>query len=359
MERKSGFYILVINPGSTSTKVAVYLDETPVFSESYSHSAQELSRFKRVIDQLEWRRQFVYKALEDHGFELEKLSAVACRGGRLKPLASGTYLVNDRMLNDSRRGLQGEHASNLACIIGDEIARRVGVPAFIVDPVSVDELDDIARITGVREIQRNSLSHALNMKAMARRAAKTLGMSYKDARLIVAHMGGGGSVSAHVDGRMVDLYNCDKEGPFVAERAGGLPTLDLVNLCYSGRYSKEEVLRMLVGGGGLMSHLNTRDIREIEARIDSGDKHAEFVLRAMAYGFAKAIASLSATLEGKVDAIVITGGMAYSSRLVDWIKSRVSFIADVLVFPGENELEALALGALRVLRNEEPAKIYE
>lgn len=200
---------------------------------------------------------------------------------------------------------------------------------------------------------------ALNMKAMARRAAKTLGMSYKDSRLIVAHMGGGGSVSAHVDGRMVDLYNCDKEGPFAAERAGGLPTLDLVNLCYSGRYSKEEVLRMLVGGGGLMSHLNTRDIREIEGRIESGDKHAEFVLRAMTYQFAKAIASFSATLEGKVDAIVITGGMAYSSRLVEWIKSRVSFIADVLVFPGENELEALALGVLRVLRNEEPAKVYE
>ena len=359
MKRRDGFRILVINPGSTSTKVAVYLDETPMFSESYSHSAQELSRFERILDQLDWRRGFVYKALDDHGFDLGSVSAVACRGGRLKPLASGTYLVNDRMLSDSRRGLQGEHASNLACIIGDEIARRVGVPAFVVDPVSVDELDDIARVTGVREIQRNSLSHALNMKAMARRAAKVLGMSYEDARLIVAHMGGGGSVSVHVDGRMVDLYNCDKEGPFAAERAGALPTLDLVNLCYSGRFSKEEVLRMLVGGGGLMSHLNTRDIREVEARIHSGDKHAEFVLRAMAYGFAKAIASFTATLGGKADAIVLTGGMAYSSRLVEWVKARISFIGPVLVFPGENELESLALGVLRVLRNDEPAKVYE
>lgn len=277
----------------------------------------------------------------------------------MKPLPSGTYLVNDRMIDDSRRGLQGEHASNLACVIGGMIARTIDIQAFIVDPVSVDELDDIARIGGLKEIQRNSLSHALNMKAVARRGATDIGKRYEESRIIVAHIGGGGSVSAHQNGRMIDLINCDKEGPFTAERAGGLPTLDLVNLCYSGRFARDDVVKMLVGGAGLMSHLGTKDAREVERRIAEGDQHAALVYQAMAYQFAKAIGSMATVLLGAVDLIAVTGGMAHSDRLVCDIRKRVEFIGEVRAYPGENELESLALGVLRVLLNQEMPKVYE
>lgn len=351
--------ILVINPGSTSTKVAVFEDAKMLFAESYSHTAEELAGFEHINDQLDMRRTVVERALHEHNIDKESLSAVACRGGRLKPLSSGTYVVNERMLNDARRALQGEHASNLACMIGYDIAHQAGVESFVVDPVSVDELDDVARICGLREIQRNSLSHALNMKAVARRAAADLGRPYDECSIIVAHIGGGGSVSAHASGKMVDLNNCDKEGPFTAERAGAIPSLDLVELCFSGRYSRGEVIRMLVGGGGLMAHLGTKDAREVERRIESGDRHSKLVYDAMAYGFAKAIASMAAVLSGHVDVIALTGGMAHWDRLTADIARRVEFIAPVTVYPGEDELESLALGVLRVLHNEEMPKIYE
>lgn len=351
--------ILVINPGSTSTKVAVYQGDQLLFAESHSHSSDQLSGFDRLIDQLEMRRAVVWEDLRKHDIDISSLSAVACRGGRLKPLASGTYLVNQRMLDDARRGLQGDHASNLACIIGYDIAQEAGVKAYVVDPVSVDELDDVARICGLREIQRNSLSHALNMKAVARRAAADLGRSYDQCRIIVAHVGGGGSVSAHANGRMIDINNCDKEGPFTAERAGAIPSLDLVDLCFSGRYSRDEVVNMLVGGGGLMSHLGTKDAQEIERRIDAGDRHAELVYDAMIYGFSKAVASMAAVLSGDVDVTAITGGMAHSHRVTEGITRRVGFIAPVCVYAGEDELDSLALGVLRVLRNEEMPRIYE
>mgnify|MGYP003759335255 CR=1 FL=1 len=351
--------VLAINPGSTSTKIAVYKDEEPLFTESVAHSAQELAGFTHITDQLDMRRAVVERVLVDHGIDIHSLSAVACRGGRLKPLPSGTYLVNERMVHDAERGVQGEHASNLACIIGYDIAKRAGVEAYIVDPVSVDELDDVARLCGVKEIKRNSLSHALNMKAVARRAAADVGLEYGAARVIVAHIGGGGSVSAHADGRMIEINNCDKEGPFSAERAGAIPSLDLVELCFSGRYTKDEVMRMLVGGGGLMSHLGTKDAREVERRIDEGDRYAEMVYEAMAYGFAKAIGSMAAVLGGRVDVVAITGGMAHSARLTQWIAERVGFIAPVKVYPGEDELRALVEGVLRVLRNQELPAIYE
>lgn len=351
--------ILVINPGSTSTKVAVYQDESPVFAESFNHDPKELAGCAHIFDQLELRRQVVLEALAAQQIGLSSLSAVACRGGRLRPLASGTYLVNDRMLNDSRRGVQGEHASNLACVIGDEIARSAGVQAYIVDPVSVDEFEDVARLTGVRHIQRVSLSHALNMKAVARRASADIGKPYPQTRLIVVHIGGGGSVSLHLGGKMVDLFNCDKEGPFSAERAGSVPSLELVDLCFSGRFTKDEIVRQLVGGGGLMSHLGTKDARELEKRVAAGDRHAVLVLNAMAYQYAKAVGALAAAAGGQIDVIAVTGGMAHFGRLVDLIGERVGFIAPVRAYPGENELEALAAGVLRVLRNEEAPRVYE
>lgn len=353
------YKILVINPGSTSTKVAVYHNDELLLTESHSHTNEELTGCERILDQLDIRRAVVENALRRHGVDISSLSAVACRGGRLKPLASGTYLVNERMLNDARRGLQGEHASNLGCLIGYEIAQQAKVEAFVVDPVSVDELDDVARISGLREIQRNSLSHALNMKAVARRAAADLGRSYDRYRIIVAHVGGGGSVSAHAGGKMIDINNSDKEGPFTAERAGAIPTLDLVDLCFSGRYSRDKIVKMLVGGGGFMSHLGTKDAEEIERRIDAGDLHAKLVYDAMIYTFSKAVASMSAVLCGDVDVIAITGGLAHSQRLVEGMTERVGFIAPIRVYPGEDELQALAFGVLRVLRNEEMPKIYE
>jgi len=358
MERKDEL-ILVINPGSTSTKVGVFEAERMTYSESFEHKASELAAFHHITDQLGLRKAAVEEALLKSGTDRGSLAAVACRGGRFKPMASGTYAVNDRMIEDAKACLQGEHASNLACMIGREIADELGIKAYVTDPVSVDELDDVARVAGIKEIRRNSLSHALNMKAMARRPADELGKKYEDCRMVVAHMGGGGSVSAHAGGLMVDLNNCDKEGPFTAERAGGLPTLDLVALCYSGRYTHGQMIKKLVGGAGLMSHLGTKDAREVERRIESGDKEAELVFRAMAYQVAKAIGGMSAVLSGKVDVIVITGGMARSKRLLDEISSRVSFIAPVRAYPGEDELEALAMGTLRVLRGEEEPKEYE
>ncbi len=353
------FDILVINPGSTSTKVAVYTNSRQLFAESRSHSADELRSFRHVNEQLPLRRECVKAALEAHGYDPARLSAIAARGGRLRPVASGTYLVNQRMMDDARNGFQGEHASNLACLIAQELAGPLGIPCYVVDPVSVDELDAVARFGGIAEIQRTSLSHALNMKAVARKAAAELGKTYAEARLIVAHLGGGGSVSAHLGGRMVDLFNSDKEGPFVAERAGGLPTLELVELCFSGRFTREEILRKLVGGGGLASHLGTKDLREVERRIAAGDGQAAMVFAALCYQVAKAISALGATLEGRIDAVVLTGGMVASGRLVEEVSRRVAFLAPVLVYPGEFELEALALGVLRVLTGEEVPKVYE
>lgn len=358
MESKA-FNILVINPGSTSTRVAVYRNSDCLFTKSYSHGVEELSRYPKILDQLEWRKGLVLRALGENGIALNAIHAVAARGGRLKPIPSGTYLANERMMQDSRRSLQGEHASNLACLIGKDLAAPLNIPVFVVDPVAVDELDDIARVSGIREIQRNSLSHALNMKAVARKAALQLGITYAEANLVVAHMGGGGSISAHMGGRMIDLYNSDKEGPFTAERAGGIPTLELVDMCFSGRYARDEVVKKLVGGGGITSYLGTKDATEVEGRIHDGEDEARLIFEAMAYQFAKYIGALATVLKGKVDAIVLTGGMAHSKMLVEWIIERVSFIAPILVFPGEGEMEALALGVFRVLTGEEVPRVYE
>jgi len=362
---KSSYRILTINPGSTSTKVALYQDETPLFVEKLHHSPEELARFPHIADQYAFRRDAVLRFLEERGISLDSLDAVVGRGGILRPIPSGTYRVNERMLADLRAPREREHASNLGALIADEIARKAGVPAFIVDPVCVDEFDDIARISGLPEIERKSLSHALNLKATARRAARDLGKRYEEVNLVVVHMGGGISVSPHRKGRMVDVNQAlDGTGPFAPERAGGLPIGDVLRMAYSVppyqdvHLTYEEFFKKIAGRGGLVAHLGTNDAREVERRIAQGDQHARLVYEAMAYQIAKEIGAMATVLKGEVDAIVLTGGLAHSRMLVNWIKERVEWIAPVMVYPGEDEMLAMAQGALRVLRGEEEAKEY-
>jgi butyrate kinase len=353
------FRVLAINPGSTSTKVALYEDETPLFTETLSHDAAQLARYAHIADQYEFRRDAVLRLLEEHAVELNSLSAVVGRGGLLRPIESGTYTVNERMLQDLRMPKEREHASNLGAIIAHDIAGRAGVPAYIVDPVCVDEFEPIARISGLPEIERRSLSHALNLKAVARRAAQDLGRPYTELNLVMVHLGGGISVAPHRKGRMIDVNQAlDGTGPFSPERAGGLPVGDVVRMCYSGKYTYEQMFKKLAGRGGLVAHLGTNDAREVERRIAAGDKHAALVYEAMAYQIAKEIGLMATVLYGQVDAIVITGSLAYSKMLLDWIIPRVQWIAPVRVYPGEDEMLALTQGTLRVLRGEEQPKEY-
>jgi len=353
------FRLLVINPGSTSTKIAVFDNNNLIHEETLRHTAEELAPFDRIYDQDNFRKDIILDSLNKQGINLSKLSAVIGRGGLLKPIESGTYEVKENMLKDLQSGEYGEHASNLGGIIANEIAKGLNIPAYIVDPVVVDEMQDIARISGMPEIERKSIFHALNQKAVARRAAKELGVSYEDCNIIVAHMGGGVSVGAHRMGKVIDVNNAlDGEGPFSPERAGGLPVGDMVKLCFSGKYTIDEIKKMLKGKGGLVAYLGTNDGREVENRIKEGDKEAELVYSAMAYQVAKEIGSCAAALKGKVDAIVLTGGIAYDKIFVGWIKERVEFISKIFVYPGEDEMTALAQGGLRVLKKEERPKQY-
>jgi butyrate kinase len=373
------YRILTINPGSTSTKVALFEDERPLFVEAIYHSAEEIAAFPRIADQYAFRRDAVLSLLGEQEIRLDSLDAVVGRGGLLRPIPSGTYRVNERMLDELRpesdEGLrhpqEREHASNLGAIIADEIARRVGIPAFIVDPVCVDEFDAIARVSGLPEIERRSLSHALNLKAAARRAAAELGKRYDEAasltgvNLVVAHLGGGISVTAHRRGRMVDVNQAlDGTGPFAPERAGGLPVGDVVRMAYSVpphdevHYTYEEMIKRISGRGGLVAHLGTNDARQVERRIEEGDEHARLIYEAMAYQIAKEIGLMATVLKGDVDAIILTGGLAHSEMLVNWIVERVEWIAPVMIYPGEDEMLAMAQGALRVLRGEEEARDY-
>ncbi|MDD2889519.1 MAG: butyrate kinase [bacterium] len=351
--------ILVINPGSTSTKIAVYGDNKELFSENISHSIDQLGKYKRIVDQKDFRRELINEVLKKRNIDDKKLNAVVGRGGLLKPIPSGTYKVNSKMLEDLNNGLQGEHASNLGGILAYEIASPLKIPAFIVDPVVVDELNDAARITGIAEIKRRSIFHALNHKYTARLAAQKLGKEYNDVNLIVAHLGGGISVAAHCKGKVIDVNNAlNGEGPITPERAGTLPAWDLVELALSGKYSKEELKKMITGKGGVVALLGTNDMREVENRVKSGDKDANLIFEAMAYGIAKEIGSCAATLKGRVDGIVITGGFARWKEFIELIKERISFIGEIFIFPGENEMEALAAGAMRILKGETEAIIY-
>ena len=357
---KKTFRILTINPGSTSTKIALFENENRVFEEVLRHRPEEISRFKGTLDQYQWRKDVVLKALKRHGVDLGILDAVVGRGGLLPPLESGTYRVNQEMLDYLRNpNRERTHPSDLGAMIAYEIASPLGIPAFIVDPVSVDEFDPLARISGLPEIERKSLSHALNLKAMARRAAKDLGREYHEVNLVVTHMGGGISVSAHRKGRMIDVNQAlDGTGPFSPERAGGLPVGDVLRLAYSGKYTYEQLFRRITKEGGLLAHLGTNDAREVERRIEAGDRKAALVYEAMAYQIAKEIGGMATTLKGDVDAVVLTGGLAHSKMLVGWIKERTEWIAPVLVYPGEDELLSMAQGALRVLTGKEAAKEF-
>jgi butyrate kinase len=354
------FRLLIINPGSTSTKIAIFDNEKPVMETTLRHTNEELAPYKTVADQFEFRKNVILNTLTQNDINITKLSGVVGRGGLLKPMEGGTYKVNDTMLEDLKLAAMGQHASNLGAIIANQIAMQLNIPAFIVDPVVVDEMDEIARISGMPEIERISIFHALNQKAVARRAAKDLGKAYEDINLIVAHLGGGISVGAHRNGRIVDVNNAlDGEGPFSPERTGSLPVGGLIKLCYSGKYTIDELKKKIVGNGGLMAYLGTNDGREVENMIHNGNKEAELVYKAMAYQVAKEIGACAAVLEGKVDVVCMTGGLAYDKALIGWIKERVEFIGDIKVYPGEDEMIALAEGGLRVLRGEEQAKEYK
>ncbi len=354
------FKILVINPGSTSTKIALFKDEEQVFSVNITHSAEELSKFIRIIDQYEFRKEIILRELQNRGEKLEELSAVVGRGGLLRPIPSGTYKVTEKMLEDLRAGVNGEHASNLGALIADAIARPLGIPAFIVDPVVVDEMDPIAKVTGLPFIKRKSILHALNQKRIARIAARDLGKKYEECNLIVVHLGGGISVGAHRKGKIVDVNNAlNGDGPIAPERAGSLPAWQLVELCFSGKYTKEEIKKLLAGKGGVIAYLGTNDMRVAEEMINRGDQKAKLIMEAVAYTVSKWIGMSATVLEGEVDAIVLTGGLAYYKAFVSWVEKRVKFIAPIMVYPGGDEMRALSEGALRVLRGEEEAKIYE
>lgn len=352
--------ILAINPGSTSTKIAVFEDDDLLFKGSISHDVEDLKGFDHICDQYSFRKNLILKELEKNNIELSNIDAVVGRGGLLRPVEGGTYFVNEAILKDLRKGVSGEHASNLGGILAYELANECIGKAFIVDPVSVDELDDVARISGLSGIERKSLFHALNQKAEARKYAKLKNKAYEDLNLIVAHLGGGISVGAHKNGRVIDVSNAlDGEGPFSPERTGGLPIGDIIDLCFSGEKTKKEIKKMIVGSGGLISYLHTNDAREVQEKIESGDKYAEFIYKAMAYQVSKEIGALATVLNGKIDAIILTGGIAYDELFVSYIKEKVSFLGKVIVFPGEDELKALNEGALRVLSGEEKAKEYK
>ncbi|MEZ0480436.1 butyrate kinase [Planococcus sp. SSTMD024] len=351
--------ILVINPGSTSTKIGVFDNDVQILEKTIRHSTEELADFPAIIDQFQFRKQTILEALDEEGMNVSKLSAVCGRGGLLRPIEGGTYAVNEAMLKDLREGYSGQHASNLGGIIAHEIAEGLNIPAFIVDPVVVDELSPVARISGFSLIERKSIFHALNQKAVARRYAKETGRAYKDLRLIVTHMGGGITVGVHEGGKVIDVNNgLHGDGPFSPERAGTVPAGDLVELCFSGQYYRHEIMKKLVGQGGLVGYLGTNDAVTVEKRIQKGDKEAALIYEAMAYQVAKEIGSASTVLKGQVDAIILTGGLAYGKDFVKSISDRISWIADVVVHPGENELQALAEGASRVLDGEEHARIY-
>jgi len=352
-------YVLVINPGSTSTKVGLFRGEEEVKSHKISHSREELERYDKISEQYDYRLNLIYDWLKNIGISTSSLLAVVGRGGLLRSMPGGTYIVTDKMIRDLEIGIQGEHASNLGGILAKGIADKEGIKAYIVDPVSVDEFDDIARISGLKEIERRSLNHTLNIKAVSYKRAKELGKELKELNFIVAHLGGGISVSPVKNGRAIDANNASEMGPFSPERTGGLPVGDLVKLCYSGKYTLDEMKVKLKGKGGLASYLGTTDGVEIEEKIKSGDKKAELVYSALAYQVAKEIGAMATVLKGKVDNIILTGGLAYSDYLVDIISKMVGFISEIVIYPGEDEMDALNKGVLRVIDGEEKEKIYE
>ena len=354
--------ILAINPGSTSTKLALYDGDRELFADALRHTDDELAPFSNrpIWDQRSFRKQAILEALSQRNVSVDDLDAVVARGGLLKPLSSGTYRVNEAMLKDLERAARGEHASNLGAPLAYELAQDAGgdCPAFIVDPVSVDEWPPVARPSGLPGLERECLSHALNTKAVAKRHAGAAGRPYEELRLIVAHLGSGISVSAHKEGRMVDVTNSREEGAFSTERAGSVPVMKLVDLCFSGEHSRDELERMIFREGGLYAYLGTKDLQHALDRADDGDGRAQLVVEAMSYQIAKEIGAMASVLAGQIDAVLVTGGMAHAEPFVDDLRARVDWIAPIDVYPGEDELQALAEGALRVLEGTESARQY-
>ncbi|MEJ5230145.1 MAG: butyrate kinase [Pseudothermotoga sp.] len=350
------YRILVINPGSTSTKIAVYEDERCVFSEKVEHRASDLEKYPELMDQLDFRKKNVVDAIEKSGYKTTDFHAIAARGGILPPVESGTYLVDEKMVHYLKDLSPVKHVSNLAAVIGFELANGT-IPVYITDPVSVDEMIPEARFSGIPEIERRSLLHALNIKAVCRKIASELNKSYEELNLVAVHLGGGISVAAVRKGRIIDVNNANDEGPFSPERTGELPVGDVARMCFSGKYTKEELKKKFIGKGGLIAYLGTNDLREA-LKMAQTDKKANLIVEAMAYQIAKEIGGMCAILCGSVDAIVLTGGMAHSKEFIDRIKAYVYRFAPIFVVAGEHEMEALALGALRVLRKEEDLKIW-
>jgi len=351
--------LLAINPGSTSTKIAVYENEVCLWKHGIDHPVSQIQTFDRVGDQYEYRIGHVLKLLEEKGTPLDSFNGVVGRGGLLEPLVGGTYLVDQYLHDILKNAPGGEHASNLGGIIAFHLGQKINVPVYIVDPVSVDEMEPVARLSGLPELPRLSQSHALNMKAVARKVAHKIGKAYHEVNLIVAHLGGGISVAPHRKGKMIDVNNANNEGPYSIERCGTLPAYQLVKLCYSGKYTEKEVLTKILKEGGIFAYLGTKDAREAEKLMDEGDLYAKIILEGMCYQVAKEIGAMATVLAGEVDHIVLTGGLAHSAFITEEIIRRVSFISSVMVVPGEEEMEALALGALRVLRGEEKALTYK
>jgi butyrate kinase len=349
-------HVLVLNPGSTSTKFGVYARDGAELVRTIRHGQEELDRFRGqpIQAQLDYRAELIEQAFAAAGYAAERFAAVAGRGGMLPPLPCGTYLVDEAMVEELRQARRGEHASNLGAPLALRFARAAGVNAYIVDPVTVDEWQECARLTGSPLVERTSVGHALNTKAVARRYAREQGRAYMDLRLIVAHLGSGITVSAHQDGQMIDS-NSIEEGPFGVDRSGGLPVRALVKLCFSGRFNKEQMDRHVFGDGGLSAYLGTHDLVEVERRIDAGDREAARVFEAMVYQIGKEAGAMAVALKGKVDAILLTGGMAYSDKVVTLLRNALDWIAPIRVYPGEDELQALAEGVFRVLSGEEQA----
>ena len=352
--------ILAINPGSTSTKIAVYEDEKPILLRTIRHSAEELKKFEDVIYEFPFRKQLVIDELKRQDIPLQ-FDAVIGRGGLVKPIAGGTYEINQTMLDDTHSGIaMHNHACNLGCLIAYDIAKEIpGCRSFIADPGVVDELNDYARISGSPLMNRICIWHALNQRAIAKRFAREIGRHYNDMNLIICHLGGGISGAAHDHGRAVDTNNAlDGEGPVSPERAGSLPAADLIRLCFSGKYTEAQLLKRIAGQAGITAHLGSNDMRVIEKRIADGDEHAKLIVDAMIYHVAKNIVAEGAVLCGNIDAILLTGGLARSEYIITSLRRRIDFLAPVYCYPGEDEMEALAMNALDVLRGRQEAKVY-
>jgi len=353
------FRVLAINPGSTSTKAAVYDDEQEIANVTIRYNPEDLAKYDSVIAQRELRTLDVVKMLDEHSITLDSLDAVVGRGGLIKPIDSGTYLINERMLEDLISDSATVHASALGGLIADAIGKQQKIPAFVVDPVVVDEMEPCAKLTGIPGIERRSVFHALNSKAVARRCAKQIGIPYEDGRFIVAHMGGGITVGAHRYGRVIDVNDgVSGEGPFTPERSGSVPLEPVIDMCFSRKFTRAEIMSRVIGKGGIQAYLGTTDMIAVQQMVKGGDEYAALVLDAMAYQVSKEIGAMAAVLEGRIDAIILTGGLAYSVRFTGSIKQRVDQIAKVYTFPGEAELLALAEGALRVLKGEAEAALY-